>query len=119
DALTVPDTLLFRAGGDDSVRGYAYRTLGPEINGATFSGSTLFTASLQLTRPIFADQPSFLWALFVDAGNASDGWNNMRPVFGYGVGFHWRSPVGPLRLDLAYGQEVQKVRLHFSVGVVF
>ncbi|MGL6108500.1 MAG: autotransporter assembly complex protein TamA, partial [Rubrivivax sp.] len=46
DALTVPDTLLFRAGGDDSVRGYAYRTLGPEINGATFSGSTLFTASL-------------------------------------------------------------------------
>jgi translocation and assembly module TamA len=119
EALTVPDTLLFRAGGDDSVRGYAYRTLGPEINGATFSGSTLFTGSLQLTRPIFADQPSFLWALFVDAGNASDGWKEMRPVFGYGVGLHWRSPVGPLRLDLAYGQEVQRFRLHFSVGVVF
>jgi translocation and assembly module TamA len=119
EALTVPDTLLFRAGGDDSVRGYAYRTLGPEISGATFSGSTLFTASLQLTRPIFADQPSFLWALFVDAGNASDGWREMRPVFGYGVGLHWRSPVGPLRLDLAYGHEVQQFRLHFSVGVVF
>ena len=118
-ALSVPDTLLFRAGGDDSVRGYAYRSLGPEANGATLSGSTLFTASAQVTHPIFADQPAFLWALFVDAGNASDGWNNMRPVFGYGVGFHWRSPVGPLRLDLAYGQEVQKVRLHFSVGVVF
>jgi translocation and assembly module TamA len=119
EALSVPDTLLFRAGGDDSVRGYAYRSLGPEVNGATVSGSTLLTASLQLTRPIFADQPAFLWAVFVDAGNASDGWNNMRPVLGYGVGLHWRSPVGPLRVDLAYGEEVRKVRLHFSVGVVF
>ena len=119
EALSVPDTLLFRAGGDDSVRGYAYRSLGPEINGALVSGSTLFTSSLQIARPIFADQPAFLWALFVDAGNASDGWNNMRPVFGYGAGLHWRSPVGPLRVDLAYGQETQKFRLHFSVGVVF
>jgi translocation and assembly module TamA len=119
EALSVPDTLLFRAGGDDSVRGYAYRSLGPEVNGAVFSGSTLFTSSLQVARPIFADQPAFLWALFVDAGNASDGWNNMRPVVGYGAGLHWRSPVGPLRVDLAYGQEVRKFRLHFSVGVVF
>jgi len=119
ETLSVPDTLLFRAGGDDSVRGYAYRSLGPEINGALVSGSTLFTSSLQIARPIFADQPAFLWALFVDAGNASDGWNNMRPVFGYGAGLHWRSPVGPLRVDLAYGQETQKFRLHFSVGVVF
>jgi translocation and assembly module TamA len=117
--LSVPDTLLFRAGGDDSVRGYAYRSLGPELDGAIFSGSTLFTSSLQVARPIFADQPAFLWALFVDAGNASNGWNNMRPVLGYGAGLHWRSPVGPLRVDLAYGHETQKFRLHFSVGVVF
>ncbi len=119
ESLAVPDTLLFRAGGDDSVRGYAYRSLGPELGGVTVSGSSLFTASLQISRPILADQPAFLWAAFVDAGNASDGWNNMRPVLGYGVGLHWRSPVGPLRIDLAYGQEVQKFRLHFSVGVVF
>lgn len=119
ETLSVPDTLLFRAGGDDSVRGYAYRSLGPELGGVTVSGSTLFTASLQLTHPIIETQPAFLWALFVDVGNASDGWNNMRPVVGYGAGLHWRSPVGPLRLDLAYGQEVQKFRLHFSVGVVF
>ena len=119
ETLSVPDTLLFRAGGDDSVRGYAYRSLGPVVNGAVISGNALLTASLQVARPIFADQPAFLWALFVDAGNASDGWNNMRPVLGYGVGLHWRSPVGPLRVDLADGQEVQQFRLHFSVGVVF
>ncbi len=119
ESLGVPDTLLFRAGGDDSVRGYAYRSLGPELGGVTVSGTTLLTGSLQVARPIFADQPAFLWALFVDAGNASNGWNNMRPVFGYGAGLHWRSPVGPLRVDLAYGQDVHKFRLHFSVGVVF
>ena len=119
ETLSVPDTLLFRAGGEDSVRGYAYRSLGPEVNGALVSASTLFTASLQVARPIFADQPAFLWALFVDAGNASDGWKKMRPVLGYGVGLHWRSPVGPLRVDLAYGEETRKFRLHFSVGVVF
>jgi len=119
ETLSVPDTLLFRAGGDDSVRGYAYRSLGPELGGVTVSGDTLFTASLQVARPILADYPSFLWALFVDAGNAANGWNNMRPVLGYGVGLHWRSPVGPLRIDLAYGDEVRKLRLHFSVGVVF
>jgi translocation and assembly module TamA len=118
EALAVPDTLLFRAGGDDSVRGYAYRSLGPELGGATFSGKSLFTTSLQVSRPIFADRPEFLWAAFVDAGNASDSWSEMRPVFGYGLGLHWRSPVGPLRVDLAYGQDVRKFRLHFSVGVI-
>lgn len=118
EALAVPDTLLFRAGGDESVRGYAYRSLGPELGGATFSGKSLFTASLQVARPIFADRPEFLWAAFVDAGNAADSWSEMRPVLGYGVGLHWRSPVGPLRVDLAYGQDVRKFRLHFSVGVI-
>ena len=83
------------------------------------SGTTLFTGSVQIARPIFADRPEFLWALFVDAGNASDGWKDMRPVLGYGAGLHWRSPVGPLRVDLAYGEEVRQFRLHFSVGVVF
>ncbi len=119
EALSMPDTLLFRAGGDDSVRGYAYRSLGPEINGATVSGKSLFTSSLQVAHPFVASQPDFLWALFVDAGNAADGFGAMRPVVGYGAGVHWRSPVGPLRLDLAYGQATQKFRLHFSVGVVF
>jgi translocation and assembly module TamA len=35
------------------------------------------------------------------------------------VGVRWRSPVGPLRLDWAYGQEVGKARIHFSVGIAF
>ena len=60
-----------------------------------------------------------LGAVFVDAGNAADRWRELHPVFGYGVGLHYRSPVGPLRLDVAYGQSDRQVRLHLSVGVTF
>ena len=40
-------------------------------------------------------------------------------VEGAGVGVRWRSPVGPLRADVAYGDEEQRWRLHFSVGIAF
>ena len=119
NVIGIPDTLLFRAGGDDSVRGYAYRTLGPTSAGVVSSGRTLLTASAEIARPISAKTPSLWWAAFVDAGNAADRWTELRPALGYGVGVRWRSPVGPLRVDLAYGQETQKVRLHLSVGIAF
>jgi translocation and assembly module TamA len=128
DSVGLPDTLLFRAGGDESVRGYAYRSLGPTVyenpverTGATSvgSGRMLFTASAEIARPISDKRPAFLWAAFVDAGNAANEWNELKPALGYGVGLRWRSPVGPLRLDLAYGQEVRKARVHLSVGIAF
>ena len=117
--IGVPDPLLFRAGGDDSVRGYGYRTLGPAINGAVTSGRVLMTASAEIARPISPRFPALWWAAFVDAGNAADRWSDLSPVVGYGVGLRWRSPVGPLRVDLAYGQQVRQVRLHLSVGIAF
>ena len=113
----VPDSLLFRAGGDDSVRGYAYRTLGPLVDGVVTSGRVLFTSSVEVARPVSPKLPAVWWAVFVDAGNAAARWKELDPAVGYGVGVRWRSPVGPLRVDLAYGQEVRKVRLHFSVGI--
>ncbi|TXC65294.1 BamA/TamA family outer membrane protein [Piscinibacter aquaticus] len=115
----VPDTLLFRAGGDDSVRGYAYRTLGPVVDGAVTSGRVMFTGSAEIARPISAQRPAFWWAAFVDAGNAANHWNELDLAWGYGVGLRWRSPVGPLRVDLAYGEEVRRWRLHLSVGIAF
>jgi translocation and assembly module TamA len=57
--------------------------------------------------------------VFVDAGNAANGLRDFKAAVGTGVGLRWRSPVGPLRLDLAYGREVRKFRLHFSVGIAF
>jgi translocation and assembly module TamA len=117
--LVVPDTLAFRAGGDDSVRGYAYRSLGPLVDGAVGSGLVLMTASAEVAHPILASMPSLWGAVFVDVGNAAQTWGELKPALGVGVGVRWRSPVGPLRLDLAYGQDVKRFRLHFSVGIVF
>ena len=86
---------------------------------ALLSGRVLLTGSAEVARPISAQYPSVWWAAFVDAGNAADNWRDMDPVLGYGLGLRWRSPVGPLRLDLAYGEAVRKARLHFSVGISF
>ena len=119
NSVGVPDTLLFRAGGDDSVRGYAYRTLGPVVDGAVTSGRVMFTGSAEIARPVSAHLPAVWWAAFVDAGHAATHWNELRPAVGYGLGLRRRSPVGPLRVALAYGEEVHRVRLHLSVGIAF
>jgi len=119
DNVAVPDALAFRAGGDESVRGYDYRTLAPiGDDGAIIGGNVLATASIEVARP-FERLPSVWWAVFVDAGNAAESWKEFKAVFGYGFGVRWRSPVGPLRADLAYGEALHQVRFHVSVGIAF
>jgi translocation and assembly module TamA len=134
--VIVPDSQRFRAGGDDSVRGYDYRTLAPTTpEGGLTGGKLLFTASAEVAHPISRSLPSVWWAAFIDAGRAADSLGNTKdpsdpdgqrtlpglrePAVGYGVGVRWRSPVGPLKLDLAYGQELSQWRVHLSVGVAF
>ena len=113
----VPDSQLFRAGGDDSVRGYAYRSLGPVVAGSVTSGASLVTGSLEVARPFVASVPSLWGALFIDAGRADTSFGTLKPAVGLGAGVRWRSPVGPLRLDLAWGQELKRFRVHFSIGI--
>jgi translocation and assembly module TamA len=112
----IPTDFLFRAGGDNSVRGYGYQSIGRNINGSIASVRYLATGSVEynyfFTRTWGA-------ALFVDAGDAADTPADLAPVFGYGVGARYLSPVGPINLDLAYGEAVHKFRLHFSLGVSF
>jgi translocation and assembly module TamA len=115
----LPESQQFRAGGDDSVRGYSYRSLGPLVDGVVGSGNALVTTSFEVARPILSSLPSLWGAVFVDAGNAGDSFAHLKPAVGMGLGVRWRSPAGPLRLDFAYGREVQKWRLHFSVGIAF
>jgi translocation and assembly module TamA len=43
----------------------------------------------------------------------------MRLKLGYGIGARVRSPIGPFRLDLAYGQDAHQLRIHFSAGLAF
>jgi translocation and assembly module TamA len=58
-------------------------------------------------------------AVFIDAGDAMDEISAFDAAVGYGVGVRWRSPVGPVRGDVAYGERTGKVRVHFSVGFNF
>ena len=117
--MVVPESQKWRAGGDESVRGYSYRSLGPVVGGAVGSGTALATGSVELARPISENMQSLWGAVFVDAGNAANSFNELRPVFGVGAGVRWRSPVGPLRIDYAWGVESRKGRVHFSVGIAF
>lgn len=116
DKNGVPSTFLFRAGGDQSVRGYAYQELGVPVGSAITGGRYLFTASAEYD---WWFKPPYGAAIFYDAGNAADNFSDLKPKAGYGVGARWRSPVGPLAVDVAYGQAVKKVRLHFSLGFTF
>jgi translocation and assembly module TamA len=117
DAVSIPDPLLFRAGGDDSVRGYPYRSLGIEKDDAIVGGRAIATGSVEFAHPLTKRLPSLLGAVFVDVGDAAERFGNLRANTGYGFGVRWLSPVGALRLDAAYGHEVKRWRMHFSVGV--
>ena len=112
----IPSPLLFRTGGDTTVRGYAFESLGVKIPNATLGGRYLAIASAEIDHYV---TPLWGVAAFVDAGNAGDNATQLRPVLGYGFGLRVRSPIGPLRVDLAYGQDTRDVRLHMSVGLSF
>ncbi|KAK6022371.1 hypothetical protein OSTOST_11934, partial [Ostertagia ostertagi] len=86
ERVGVPEKLLFLAGGDESVRGYAYRSLGPVQNGLTVGGRVMATGSLEIARPFTMSLPSLWGAAFIDAGNAASRWTDYRPVVA------WASP---------------------------
>jgi translocation and assembly module TamA len=112
----IPTDFLFRAGGDNSVRGYAYQSLGRTLEGGVASVRYLATGSAEYNHFFTRD-----WgmAIFVDAGDAADSPGRLSPVFGYGLGARYGSPVGPVNLDVAYGEATDELRLHFSLGVSF
>ena len=122
DTANIPATQLFRTGGDNTVRGYGYRDIGiPLANGVVGPGRYLTVGSVEWQRPItLKGRPSeFEHTVFIDAGAVADKPQNLRPSFGIGTGVRWKSPIGPLQIDLAYGLKVKQVRLHISVGFVF
>jgi translocation and assembly module TamA len=111
----LPASVRFFAGGDNSVRGYAYQSLGPKDDqGDVVGGRNLLVGSVELER-LLVDK--WAVALFVDSGNAFDK-AHVDPRTGVGFGIRWRSPVGPVRLDIAHPLNDSKdvFRIHFSMG---
>ena len=113
----VPAVYLFRAGGDQSVRGYGYQELGVKEGDATIGGRYMLTGSAEYQ---YWFKPKWAIAAFYDAGNAADTVKAaMTPKSGYGLGGRYKSPVGPINVDVAYGHAVHAYRLHFSLGFTF
>jgi translocation and assembly module TamA len=112
----IPSAYVFRTGGDQTVRGYAYESIGVPEGDAIVGGRYLSVGSAELDHWL---TPEWGAAAFVDAGDAFDDFSQRQLRVGYGVGARWRSPIGPFRIDLAYGQQSKALRLHFSAGYSF
>ncbi len=122
DTSKLPATQLFWTGGDNSVRGYAPNSIGvSDASGAMVPGRYMAAGSIEWQRPVRHKGQTTDWegAVFIDAGSVSNDAAELKPQIGYGIGARWRSPVGPVRMDLAYAQALHKLRLHLSVGFTF
>lgn len=118
----IPVTQLFLTGGDTTVRGYSLRSIGARTESdQLFGGRYLAVASAEWQRPlVFGGTVSdFESALFVDVGAVADRLADLHARVGVGAGLRWRSPVGPLQADLAYGVQVKQLRLHLRLGFTF
>jgi translocation and assembly module TamA len=112
----VPPTLRFFAGGDQSIRGYAFQSLGPEdVTGQVVGGKHLLVGSVEIEKAIGVN-----WgvAAFYDAGNAFNNLTNIEWRQGAGLGLRRYTLVGPIKIDIArqIGLANPSYRLHVSVG---
>lgn len=112
----IPSEYLFRTGGDNSVRGYEFESLGVEQGGSIVGGRYLLVGSIEYIQWI---RPQWGAAVFYDAGNAVDETSDFEAASGYGVGVRWYGPIGALNFDVAYGEDVDEYRVHFTAGFVF
>lgn len=112
----IPEDYLFRTGGSNSVRGFAYQSLGIPHPGGVTGGRVLGVASAE-----YVHQFNTTWgaATFVDVGDAARTWRDFQSKQGVGVGARYQTPAGPIALDLAYGRQTKRVRLDFSISVAF
>ena len=114
DAL--PPQLRFFAGGDQSIRGYSFQSLGPQNSyGRVIGGNSLVIASATLEHYF---TPRWGIATFIDAGNAFNG-TDVQAKIGTGIGVRWRSQVGLIRVDVGTPiNDAQRhgVELHLVIG---
>jgi translocation and assembly module TamA len=111
----LPPSVRFFAGGDNSIRGYQFRSLGPiDMDGDVIGGNRLLVGSVEYEHPV---KPRWSVATFYDVGNAFRD-SDFHAVAGAGIGARWQSPLGPIRLDLAKPLDGPDsgMRYHISFG---
>ncbi len=113
----LPPSARFFVGGDNSLRGYDIDSRGPvDANNEVIGGTYLAVASAELEHYFTAAWGA---AVFVDIGNAFGGDGSSSGLLtGAGIGLRWRSPVGPMRLDIAHplDEASDAFRIHLRIG---
>ncbi|KJY92152.1 membrane protein [Vibrio neptunius] len=108
-------SLRFFAGGDNNLRGYGYESISPKDSSGALTGAKyIATSSLEYQYRVYGN---WWGAVFYDYGDAF----NDKPDFKRGTGFgvRWASPVGPIRLDFAWGLDASpgdEFKIHFTLG---
>ncbi len=110
----LPPRIRFFAGGDVSVRGYKFNSLGErDEEGHVIGGKALETVSLEFEHRFL---PKWGAAIFIDAGDAANAFTGS-PRKGVGAGVRLISPIGPVRLDGAYALDSPRgLRIHINIG---
>jgi translocation and assembly module TamA len=110
----LPPSVRFFTGGSQTVRGYEYRSLGPEDDSGDVIGARrLLTGSLEFEHSL---NDRWAVAVFYDVGNAIDDFDDDLER-GAGFGVRWNSPVGPVRIDLANAiSDDESWQLHINIG---
>jgi len=115
----IPPSLRFYAGGDNSVRGFAYQSLGIEqFNNKgkkqIIGGPYVVVGSVEFDQVIWGD---VLGAVFFDTGNAMNSFTEPLAQ-SVGGGLRYRTPIGAVRIDLAtpISKSTNAWRLHLNLG---
>ena len=115
DFTKVPYNLRYFTGGDQTIRGFDYKSLSPEENGFKLGGQALAVGSLEYN---YQFKEGWRAAVFSDVGNAYDKDFNTPTAYSVGLGVRWASPIGPIRVDVASGisDDDHPIRIHFFIG---
>ncbi|HBK47693.1 MAG TPA: hypothetical protein DDZ67_14930 [Xanthomonadaceae bacterium] len=117
DLVAMPPSLRFFAGGDDSIRGYAFREVGPRTpKPDEFALGAKNVVTLSAEYEHYYKGGPWGGAVFVDSGSAFDDTPDWHT--GVGFGLRWRSPVGPVRVDIAHGLDDpdSQFQLYINIG---
>lgn len=122
DPLGVPLSERLQLDGASDLRGYAPGGLGPiDALGASLGGNVKLTGRVELEFPI-APRFGLSGAVFADAGALLDVEGRHGAAgSSVGIGLLWRSPIAPIRLDLAFPLDGDGLQpgLLFGLGVAF